>query len=429
MIQVDTLIRSSETWCTHPLAVTGCDQVTSAFVQLRIIGSDLLDLFWADIHAPPVSLQTTGSPHVFGLSAGAGAGASVDTTRKNEVILKLLATDLDRWMERWIPVVDEATAVPAQRFLVRFYGAHLRLMLSSHELQLSIFAGRFTKHALWVSYTNAFEMLKLVVDRFDKSHSPSSPRPQAPSQNVSSDPHPVLIFHDPVHAMVAYAVIVVIKILMSLPGELPPDPEIEILELILNAAQVFGRRNPAEHTSAFSQSRFMVNVVAHYRRHRQQSDTIHGQTSETTVALRPKLGQGNQQHSPDLRYHASNPNVHAGLLQGIEGQPALPTIIHPQSPSHHIAAFNPPDQLRLFHSSTAETPQWRRGHTVNSPSASALQPISGPGDLGEETKETRSGISAPLFTDHLAWEQLFASAGFNIATGSFVPPSLQVVMN
>lgn len=84
MIQIDSLIRSAETWHQHVYAVPGCDQIMSAFVQLRILGSEIVELFWID----PVA-------------------TTAQSIIKNEVILKLFNGELDRWEAKWYKIVEE----------------------------------------------------------------------------------------------------------------------------------------------------------------------------------------------------------------------------------------------------------------------------------------------------------------------------------
>lgn len=84
MIHIDSLVRNVETWHLHPQAVPGVDQVMTAFVQLRTLGFDLLDLFW--LHSVATTPQAI---------------------EKDEFILKTFNGELDRWEAKWYRTLDE----------------------------------------------------------------------------------------------------------------------------------------------------------------------------------------------------------------------------------------------------------------------------------------------------------------------------------
>lgn len=171
MIPIDLLIRSSHTWYEHPYAVPGTDQVMSALVQLRILGSELLSLFWMD-------------PSTF----------TAEVIAKNEVRLQWFNADLDRWESNWHKIVEEASENVSHRFMVSFYGKHLRLVLNSYRLQLSVLGGGgVSKQALSFCHTSALEMLRLVVDKLGTGTL-------------------LLYCQDSVHAMIAYSVVVIVKV-------------------------------------------------------------------------------------------------------------------------------------------------------------------------------------------------------------------------
>lgn len=87
MIQIDPLIRNSESWHQDAYAVPGCDQIMSAFVQLRMIGSEILDLFYVDPLAP-----------------------TPDAISKVEVFLRLFNGELDKWDAKWYKVLEDCKA-------------------------------------------------------------------------------------------------------------------------------------------------------------------------------------------------------------------------------------------------------------------------------------------------------------------------------
>lgn len=86
-----------------------------------------------------------------------------------------------------------ADADLCQRFLIRFYGHHLRLILHTFGLQISIANGSVSKQSLWVCYASAYEMIRLVIDRLG---------------TISY----LYYCQDSVHVMVAYAAVVAIKV-------------------------------------------------------------------------------------------------------------------------------------------------------------------------------------------------------------------------
>ncbi|WEW57044.1 hypothetical protein PRK78_002503 [Emydomyces testavorans] len=85
MIPIDSLIRNVETWHQHPHATPGIDEVMVAFVQLRTLGFDLLDVFW--LHPVATTLQAI---------------------EKDEFILKTFNSELDRWEGKWHRILEEA---------------------------------------------------------------------------------------------------------------------------------------------------------------------------------------------------------------------------------------------------------------------------------------------------------------------------------
>lgn len=95
---MDPLIRNSENWHDHVYAIPGCDQIMSAFVQLRILGSGILDLFWVDSASTSSCSSST--------AAAAAAAAPSQTNIKDEGILEMLNCELDRWENKWYDVVE-----------------------------------------------------------------------------------------------------------------------------------------------------------------------------------------------------------------------------------------------------------------------------------------------------------------------------------
>ncbi|KAI5309928.1 hypothetical protein KEM55_002107 [Ascosphaera atra] len=452
MIQMDALIRSSDTWHQHAYAVPGTDQVMSAFVQLRVLGSELLDKFCVDFQA-----------------------CSPEVLQKNEVILKLFNGDLDRWEGKWYRAVEEASANISHRFLIHFYGTHLRLLLNSYRLQLSILSnGSISKEALWVCYTSALDMLRLVVDRL----------------GVGSH---LFYCQDSVHAMVAYATTVVIKILLTLPRELPPDAESKVLGLINETSEAFRRQRPASNTSCFHQYLFLSNIAKQYQKSKRESmeneeewirrmstarsssdnnydansyttDNTGGSSvnrMSTTMAAAagllnldrrvstisgsfpmmpppPRLSMSRRstqisplsENGPGAAFYSSlSPPATASSNAGPLDQQSYPPNGYPQpGPPQGLPqqlSYPPPQSMPGMQMGTL--PQ--QGPQLY-PSSANPNEQGYPASTGYISGTMATGIGAgpnaayPLFADNVVWEDLFANAGFSVNSGAFLPTNL-----
>ncbi|ODH34118.1 hypothetical protein ACO22_03163 [Paracoccidioides brasiliensis] len=394
MIQVDPLIRNAGNWHQHIYAVPGCDQIMSAFVQLRILGSDILELFGID----PVT-------------------TTAESVAKGEVILKLFNGDLDRWEAKWYKIVEDVSTNVAHRFIIRFYGTHLRLLLHSLGLQLSILSGNISKQALWVCYTSSLEMLHLVVDRLGVTAHSS-------------------YCQDSVHVMVAYAAVVMIKILLSLPGELPSESENMILDLISETSRHFSMQQ-ATNTSSYHQSRFLANIVVKYRKAKEEICSSANQwlrqqqkmleKSEKGAVRLPLLPQPLRRGSTSLQLNSSRPMI---------------TSTSPSTVSENVQVY--PRHLQelnqsSFNQNDAQPPrlQTRQARTLHPQPGSlicqttnAIAPKPANNNVFKTLAQNKletfiaadgPSTTVPLFTDDIVWEDMFAHAGFNISSGSFVP--------
>ncbi|PGH00029.1 hypothetical protein GX51_06028 [Blastomyces parvus] len=407
MIQIDPLIRSAEYWHQHVYAVPGCDQIMSAFVQLRIIGSEILELSWID-----------------------PAAITAQSIIKNEVILKLFNGDLDRWEAKWYQIVEEVSTNVAHRFIIRFYGTHLRLHLHSFRLQLSILSGNISKQALWVCYTSALDMLRLVVDRLG-----------VPSHSSYCQ--------DSIHVMVAYAAVVMIKILLSLPGELPSESESLILDLISETGKKFSTEGQATNTSSYYQSRFLSNVVAQYRKSKEESCSPanrwlrqqhrlleqKGKQVYHLPHLPPLQSQGRytlsqRSNSPHQTLPSLSPTTASRNVQGYQQSPLpLPHQQVHQNPFNEIDTRQPHQAQQL---DSRQLPQPRpqmpqrpgpelNGFNNTKPPNSNIFITSTQNSLETSLATDGQSTATPLFTDNIVWEGLFAHAGFNISSGAFLP--------
>ena len=81
MIDHNDLIRKADDWCKEPFAIPGGDTLLSAFVRLRCLGSEALELV---------------SP-----------AHSARYPQRAEILMKLLNADITRWQEDWLPLFDK----------------------------------------------------------------------------------------------------------------------------------------------------------------------------------------------------------------------------------------------------------------------------------------------------------------------------------
>ncbi|KAI2318456.1 hypothetical protein LOZ00_003308 [Ophidiomyces ophidiicola] len=434
MIHMDFLIRNVATWHQHDYAIPGIDEVMVAFVQLRVLGFDLLDLFW--LHPVATTPQ------------------ALD---KDEFILKTFNTELDSWQAKWYRILDTADYSASHQFLIRFYGHHLRLLIHSFRLQLSTLNGNVSNQALWICYSNALEMFRLVVQRLGATNH-------------------LYYCQDSVHVMVAYAAVVTIKvsssqsaphcrpslltstpqILLSMPGMLSADCETAILDVMQQASDYFGNQCSANNTSCFYQSRFLANVVAQYRKSKAKPkpDIPTKQHNGQLPAGVRSLALGNPGPFQPPRRHHHHPHHPASAHPPARGSSSCtpddvysssttsPGLPMPFSPSSDTLPQQPhpasADQLRstlasatsYMHPSlntSSPSPFVVAGHS-STPTAKSelLQPL---GPIGSVFSSGDGGVGNPCafasFTDSGAWENLFAHAGFNINSGAFITPNLE----
>lgn len=196
MLHEDDLTRRVDTWCSHELAIPSGDSILAAFVQLRVLSSDLLNILEVEI-AP-------NSQHEQGM------------------LLHKFNTGLDEWKDKWDEVFEKGEELPVSSnrawsfsapdafesnyyavnvepchlFLYRFYGLHTRLYINSLQLQIMLVCGASAvKQALWLSYTSAMEMLQTIID-------------------VLGPANLLYYAQDSIHVMTAYAAVFLIKVLL-----------------------------------------------------------------------------------------------------------------------------------------------------------------------------------------------------------------------
>ncbi|KAJ6437478.1 protoheme IX farnesyltransferase [Purpureocillium lavendulum] len=142
MIACDGFIDGIESWCDDPLA-TENDHLLGAFVTLRLATASCFDLLAKE-------LQT------------------VQRTQVQQLI-SILGRSIDRWEGKWIEKVKSkalADGDECHRFLIRFYGSHLRLQLFSLPLQDMLRTSgsdvSLGLDTVWTAYTNATKVLQLT---------------------------------------------------------------------------------------------------------------------------------------------------------------------------------------------------------------------------------------------------------------------------
>jgi len=118
MIEQSDVMQDSDTWHTHEFSVKGGDLLLVAFVRLRMMSSEMLDL---------VFLGRPGS-----------------TRNRPETLLKLLNSEISRWETKWYTLFEQGTVfclklLPLLQLLI--YMPRWRLLalsaLSSQVLRLS----------------------------------------------------------------------------------------------------------------------------------------------------------------------------------------------------------------------------------------------------------------------------------------------------
>ncbi|KAF7885224.1 hypothetical protein EAF00_011042 [Botryotinia globosa] len=225
MIDQNNLISKATEWYQEEYAVPGGDLLLSAFVSLRLISAEFLEL----------SSSTKSDSQKF----------------RSEILSKLLNTELNTWEKDWLPKFEDEMVAPPQQFLVNFYGLHLRLLLNSYTLQQSLKAAKkgseVSKSALWQCSSSAIGMLENI-------------------SKVIGPLKQLYFVQDSVHVMTAYAAIFLIKLLLSLPKNLRSDLETQSLQVILLSSDTFSEQCATQMTGCAMQARFLKNLVGKYHR-------------------------------------------------------------------------------------------------------------------------------------------------------------------
>ncbi|TGO82981.1 hypothetical protein BPOR_0723g00020 [Botrytis porri] len=225
MIDQNNLISKASEWYQEEYAVPGGDLLLSAFVCLRLISAEFLEL----------SSSTKSDSRNF----------------RSEMLSKLLNTELNTWEKDWLPKFEDELVAPPQQFLVSFYGSHLRLLLNSYTLQQSLKAAKkgsaVSKSALSQCSSSAIGMLENI-------------------SKVIGPLKQLYFVQDSVHVMTAYAAIFLIKLLLSLPQNLRSNLETQSLQAILLSSDTFSEQCATQMTGCAMQARFLKNLVGKYHR-------------------------------------------------------------------------------------------------------------------------------------------------------------------
>ncbi|KAI1621848.1 hypothetical protein EDD37DRAFT_667713 [Exophiala viscosa] len=221
MIERSELIESVDVWLKHDLALP-MDVLLAAFVSLRLLTSDVFDV----LDPNPTVDRTL---QVYGTDA----------------LLKSLGCQIRTWEDHWIGLAQTAACETCHLFLIRFYGMHLQLLLSSFSLRPALLSqsteAKIRTGVIWSSNATAIQMLKLVSD-----------------PSVS----PVLYFaQDSVHVMIAYAAVFLIKLLFCVPKHVRADLETMTIEALRDAARSFAHQAAPPNSSCWLQAKFLENVL------------------------------------------------------------------------------------------------------------------------------------------------------------------------
>ncbi|OKL61715.1 hypothetical protein UA08_02333 [Talaromyces atroroseus] len=217
MIERNTFIEAIQPWCRDPLAIKN-DVLLGAFVTLRLLTSEVFMLL--------------------------GSRRQMNSPRMTS-FLTMISNRINEWEDKWLPLCHESDS--CHYFLVRFYGAHLRLQLYALPLQEVLNSNdehNITYHleTLWASLSSAVSMLKLV------------------SQYASR----LYFAQDSVHVMTAYSAAFLIKVLLSAPAHITRDFEPTVVETIRTASATLSQQSAPVGSSCSLQRRFLSKVLSNY---------------------------------------------------------------------------------------------------------------------------------------------------------------------
>ncbi|KAL4904747.1 hypothetical protein BDW74DRAFT_168325 [Aspergillus multicolor] len=367
MIERNELIDVAEScWRDDDGLANPNDQLLSAFTALRLITADIFNLL-SPSKTPP---------------------------RGVDRLLGLIDQRIHEWQNKWLKVVSsnsDAASGPGasyrenacHTFLVKFYGAHLRLQLFSVPLQETRIRNThwiFDLKPFWLSYQSALDMMQLVTD----------------SSGL------LYLAQDSVHVMTAYAAIFLIKLLLSSPHSVRQEIESITTKAIRGAAETFASLSAPPSSSCALQARFLQKILheyidTHLSRSRpvERAHSIPGERDPgRTRALRHEKPEGAQPGFVDQSEASSQPDTHSrGLLAQYSAPPIRPnayqTYGHTLTHANHTADLVESDQA-------------------------SMQP-----NLNPPTPFDYESEGLGFLFDEDKWDEMFASAGFSIQEGVF----------
>ncbi|KAL5623885.1 hypothetical protein BROUX41_003945 [Berkeleyomyces rouxiae] len=447
MIERSDFIIDSSNWYTHSLA-TNNDKLLCGFVNLRLFTSETLKL----VH--PKYLWR--GPRAYNMP-------------ESEVLFESMETDLQRWRNRWYRICCTSSEY-CHGFLIRFYGAHLRLSFYSIPLQpkmlTTINTQSYDRRPLWVCFVSAREMLQLLTE---------------------PELQPSLHFcQDSIHVMIAYATAFLLKACLSGGGNnIHNVLQLSVMDSLRGVSAVF-KNHKASSNTGLLQAKFLDNVIRELEKKiassSENTSTSSGQhlgpqspqslnklspyshlppgPSLSGSGQRPNFsnlsGEFRQQQPlslpPPAQHHTQPPQQSNSLGWASSSQQELPQLIN--SPS--VGKQSGPSFPISLPSKTSESP-WTNDRQPLSTALPRLQPQQLPPgphaqeqdtlmtsysiDMSEQQQRTprilqpQSASSQQqqqqmdyfnddhIMNNNSIWETLIAEAGFNVETGAFMQPN------
>ncbi|KAG9242918.1 hypothetical protein BJ878DRAFT_144559 [Calycina marina] len=254
MQHVDEFLQCAHDWHRRPYAVPSNDFVLVAFLQLRMIGASHLS-FWPSPESDNVTLE-----------------------RCLETYFEMLEIWEMTWCEDSLPVSRTAS------FMIKFYGAHFRLLLSSSRLQL----GQLQNSPRLDEYvhsclTSGDYIFRVLLDKI------------APLQQL-------YYVQDSIHVMTAYTTILLVKILLSLNSIVDSSIERATIGTILEASEAFAQQSSTLRSICTDQAHFLKAASRDFKRWKRQwlldrqkgtvqSDPRANQHFESTSGTNPRNGK------------------------------------------------------------------------------------------------------------------------------------------
>ncbi|KAJ5630371.1 fungal-specific transcription factor domain-containing protein [Penicillium longicatenatum] len=222
MIERDEFIESIETWCNDPLA-TRHDPLLGAFVTLRILTSEAVRLL------NPQSWE--------------GKRAKMQGI---ELQLDFINTRIRKWEKQWTRKIKALSTSEenCHEFLIRFYGSHIILQLSSLPLQVMLSSGASEASldlgTFWMAYSSALSMLKLISDF--SAH--------------------IYFVQDSIHVMNAYSGAFLVKLAHAVPETIAKQIRPEIIKAIREATAAFSSQGAPDGSTCVLQAQFLGKIAA-----------------------------------------------------------------------------------------------------------------------------------------------------------------------